>query len=96
MPDPGRPLLAELSLSAIAEANVVNVNVVATDAALNFLCLHCFSTSLEIEHAEDREHLRARANTLLDIRRGMFIQELHPLLSGEQLALWVFLCQYKA
>ena len=42
----------------------VLVNVVATNATLDFLCLHCFSTPPEIDRAEDR----ARANTVPDIR----------------------------
>ena len=39
-------------------ANVVNENVVATNATLDFLCLHCFSTPLEIKRAEDRVRVR--------------------------------------
>ena len=80
------------------QTSSILVNVVATNATLDFLCLHCFSTPPEIDRAEDH----ARANTVPDIWAWRVHSRLHPLLPGEQLALWAklnsakFLCQYRA
>ena len=59
---------------------------------------------LEIDRAEEDLTHCTRAKTVLPIfepERGVFIRELHPLLPGEQPALWAklnsakFSCQYE-
>ena len=95
LPDPSGPLSAELSPSAIAEAN----------AAVNGV--QQAKTKGSKKRGTYREIDRVLRIACMPIRyqifgHGMFIRELHPLLPGEQLALWAklnsvkFLCQYKA
>ena len=80
LPDPAGPLSSELSPSAIAEAN----------AAVNGV-QHVKTKETKKREVDRACALYTRANTVLDVfrpRRGVFIRELHPLLPGEQLALW--------
>ena len=96
LPDPFGPLSAELSPSAIAEANAA-VNGVQQAKTQGSKKQGTCSTGRLIVLRIARVRIRYQI-----FGRGMFIQELHPLLPGEQLALWAklnsakFLCQYKA
>ena len=99
LPDPAGPLSSELLPPAIAEVNAA-VNGVQQAKTKE-------TKKREIDLAEDRAHvLYARANTVLmhsifGPGYGVLVQELHPLLPGEQFALWVklnsvkFLCHYR-
>ena len=82
LPDPSGPLSAELSPSAIAEANAA-VNGVQQAKTPGSKKEGTYSTGRSIVLRIARVRIRYQI-----FGRGVFIREFHPLLPGEQLALW--------